>query len=124
MLGAGLLGFVMVAFWLIRRKEGGLGDVKLLAMIGAFLGAVPAVPFVIFVSAAAGSMVGIPAAILRRRGMGAALPFGPFLALGALAASSRTGSHRAVVPWRSLHLRSTRAGDGSEVFDDLARPRP
>ena len=36
-LGAGLLGFVMVAFWLIRRKEGmGLGDVKLLAMIGAF----------------------------------------------------------------------------------------
>lgn len=85
-LGAGSLGFVMVAFWLIRRKEGmGLGDVKLLAMIGAFLGAVPAVPFVLFVSAAAGSLVGVPMALLRRRGMGAALPFGPFLALGALA---------------------------------------
>jgi leader peptidase (prepilin peptidase)/N-methyltransferase len=84
-IGAGTLGFVMAAFWIIRRKEGmGLGDVKLLAMIGAFLGALPAVPFVLFVSAAAGSLVGVPMAVLRRRGFGAALPFGPFLALGAL----------------------------------------
>lgn len=86
LLGAGILGFVTLAYWLVRRREGmGFGDVKLLAMIGAFLGAVPAVPFVLFVSAVGGSLLGVPMAILRRRGLGAALPFGPFLALGALA---------------------------------------
>jgi leader peptidase (prepilin peptidase)/N-methyltransferase len=84
--GGGVLLAVMGLFYLVRRKEGmGLGDVKLLAMIGAFLGALPAVPFVLFTSALAGSLVGVPMALLQRRGLGTALPFGPFLALGAIA---------------------------------------
>ena len=85
LVGGGLLAGVMGTYWLIRREEGmGLGDVKLLAMIGAFLGAIPAVPFVIFVASLAGAAVGVPIVLLKRRGMRTALPFGPFLALGAV----------------------------------------
>lgn len=83
--GGGVLGAVMVGFYVIRRKEGmGMGDVKLLAMIGAFLGAWPAIPFVVFVSSVLGALVGIPMALSQRNGLGAALPYGPFLALAAI----------------------------------------
>ncbi len=85
LVGGGLLGAVMGLYWLIRREEGmGFGDVKLLAMIGAFLGPAPAVPFVIFVASLAGALVGLPMVLLRGRGLRAALPFGPFLALAGL----------------------------------------
>lgn len=81
LLGGGLLGAVMGLYWLVRRQEGmGMGDVKLLLMMGAFLGAAPAVPFVIFVASVAGAAVGIPVALIQRRGLRVALPFGPFLA--------------------------------------------
>jgi len=83
--GSSVLLFVMALFWLIRRKEGmGFGDVKLLAMIGSFLGAWPALPFVVFASSLIGAAVGIPVALSRGRGLGSALPFGPFLALAAI----------------------------------------
>lgn len=62
----------------------GLGDVKLAAVMGLFLGrnVVPA----IFVALLSGALVGL--AILARHGAGArkkAIPFGPFLALGGMA---------------------------------------
>lgn len=83
--GGGSLGLVMLVFYLVRKREGmGLGDVKLLAMIGAFLGPWPALPFVLFASSVAASFVGVPYALLQRKGLGAALPYGPFLALAAL----------------------------------------
>ncbi len=86
LLGGGSLALVMGLWWLVRRQESmGLGDVKLLAMIGSFLGAVPAVPVIIVIAAVAGSIVGLPLALLTRRKLSLALPFGPFLALGALA---------------------------------------
>ena len=85
LVGGGSLGLVMALFYVIRRKEGmGMGDVKLLAMIGAFLGAWPAVPFVIFVSSVLGALVGIPMALGRKNGLGTALPYGPFLALASV----------------------------------------
>jgi len=85
LVGGGSLGLVMLVFLLVRKKEGmGMGDVKLLAMIGAFLGALPAVPFVIFVSSVLGAAVGIPLSLVRRNGLGTALPYGPFLALAAV----------------------------------------
>lgn len=83
--GGGVLGSVMGLYWLVRREEGmGFGDVKLLAMMGAFLGALPAVPFVLFVASVAGALVGVPLALLRGQGLRAALPFGPFLALAGM----------------------------------------
>jgi leader peptidase (prepilin peptidase)/N-methyltransferase len=78
----------MGTYWLIRRRQGmGWGDPKMLAMIGAFTGALPALPIVLLVSTVAGSIVGVAVIVLgRRKGAGAftALPFGPFLALGAI----------------------------------------
>jgi len=83
--GGGTLGLVALAYWLVRREEGvGLGDVKLLAMIGSFLGALPALPVVVMVGSMAGAAVGLTALALQRKGLRSALPFGPFLALGAL----------------------------------------
>lgn len=83
--GGLVLGSVMSVYWLIRREEGmGFGDVKLLAMMGAFLGALPAVPFVLFVASVAGALVGLPLALVRGQGLRSALPFGPFLALAGM----------------------------------------
>jgi len=80
--------------WLIRwawfRATGveamGLGDVKMLAMIGAFLGW-KQVWVTLFIASLAGAIVGV--ALLRGGGrtMSARLPFGTFLAVAALAAS-------------------------------------
>ncbi len=83
--GAGSLLSIIGVYWLWRREEGmGLGDVKLLAMIGAFLGALPAIPFVIVVSSVLGSIAGLGLMITQGRGMKTQLPFGPFLALAAV----------------------------------------
>lgn len=86
--GAGVLVSVMLFYRLVRGQDGmGWGDPKLLAMIGAFLGALPALPFVVFVACLAGSVVGLSLMALNRRagwGMRSAVPFGPFLALGAM----------------------------------------
>ena len=64
----------------------GLGDVKMLAMIGAFLGW-RQVWVVLFFASFAGALVGISMMLAGRRGLAAKLPFGTFLALAAFAAS-------------------------------------
>ena len=65
----------------ITREVLGLGDVKLMAMCGAFLG-ISATVEILFLASAAALAAGIPALILRRKTGG--LPFGPFIALAAL----------------------------------------
>jgi len=83
--GGGVLASIMGAYWLVRREVGmGFGDVKLVAMMGAFLGVLPAVPFILVVASMTGALVGVPMAIFGKRGLRVALPFGPFLALAAL----------------------------------------
>jgi leader peptidase (prepilin peptidase)/N-methyltransferase len=81
--GGGLLLAVALGYYALTRREGmGLGDAKLLAAIGAFLGW-EAVLFTIFVSSVVGSVVGVTLVISRGSGMRLAVPFGPFLAFGA-----------------------------------------
>ncbi|MGD1979905.1 MAG: A24 family peptidase, partial [Akkermansiaceae bacterium] len=63
----------------VPREAMGMGDPHLLGMIGAFLGW-PAVIYVVF----SGSLYALVAALVARVGFGRPLPFGPFLALGAL----------------------------------------
>lgn len=72
----GLLG--TIAF---RRNAMGFGDVKFLAPIGAFLGPVGVV-YAFLAAAVIGTVVGLPLRLLRER---REIPFGPYLALGALA---------------------------------------
>jgi len=83
--GAGGLGAVALLWWLLRRVEGmGMGDIKLLLLIGAMLGPWPAVPFVYVISACAALVVGVPIGFLSGRGWSMALPYGPFLAFASV----------------------------------------
>lgn len=85
-LGAG--GLYLLAFLYERWKkvEGmGMGDVKMLGMIGAFLGPWGVVVSVLLASFA-GSVVGLLLVVVKRGSLTTALPFGVFLALGAVAA--------------------------------------
>ncbi|MBF0272550.1 MAG: prepilin peptidase [Magnetococcales bacterium] len=72
--------------WLFQRftgKEGmGLGDVKLTALLGAWLGW-QALPFTIFAAALIGSFVGLLWIAVSGRDRSLPIPFGPYLALGA-----------------------------------------
>jgi len=61
----------------------GGGDIKLLAMIGTIIGW-KGVIFTIFVSSAAGTLVGLPVMLVKGKNMKFAVPFGPFLAIGAV----------------------------------------
>lgn len=82
--GWGSLALVFYAYlWLTGREGMGGGDAKLLAMLGAFLG-LQAVPFIIFTSSLVGSVVGLSLMALQRKGRHLAIPFGPYLAFGAV----------------------------------------
>ena len=67
----------------IPREAMGRGDLKFLAAIGAFLGW-RAVLFSVFAGSLLGSLVGITTLLIGRRVWSAKLPFGPYLAAGAL----------------------------------------
>lgn len=83
-IGGGFLWLIATLYFLATKKEGmGGGDVKLLAWIGAILGW-KAIPFVIMLSSITGSVVGIAIALRSQGGLKTAIPFGPYLALGAL----------------------------------------
>jgi leader peptidase (prepilin peptidase)/N-methyltransferase len=114
-LGGGLLWAVAALYQRAAGIEGlGLGDVKLLAMIGAFLGW-QRLPAVILIASLTGSIGGLALIasrrgrrrarrVLRTLGPGALarhlrrtpLPFGPFLALGAVIALYVPG---VALPW-------------------------
>ena len=84
LVGGGSLYLVATLYQLFTGKEGmGGGDIKLLAMMGAFFGW-KAVPFIIFVSSLVGSVIGITVMLVQKKDAKLAIPFGPFLALGAV----------------------------------------
>jgi leader peptidase (prepilin peptidase) / N-methyltransferase len=84
LLGAGVLYGIAIGYYLLRGEEGmGMGDVKMLAMIGAFLGW-RAVLLTLILSSFAGALVGIIMLSSKGGSMRHALPFGTFLAVGAL----------------------------------------
>jgi leader peptidase (prepilin peptidase)/N-methyltransferase len=88
LLGGGALWDVAEAYYLLRHEEGlGMGDVKMLSMIGAFLGWKLTVVTLLLASLS-GSVIGIALIVTGRGTMKYALPFGTFLALGAAAAAS------------------------------------
>jgi leader peptidase (prepilin peptidase)/N-methyltransferase len=80
-LGGGL--FLLIA--LVSPGGMGIGDVKLIAMIGAFLGW-QEVLVTILSSAMIGALVGVSLILLKKKGRKDPIPFGPFLAIGALIA--------------------------------------
>jgi leader peptidase (prepilin peptidase) / N-methyltransferase len=86
--GGGVLWLVGEAYYRYSGQEGmGGGDVKMLAMIGAFLGWKLMV-LTLVLSSVLGSVVGLLVILLRRGGMKHALPYGTFLSLAGLVASA------------------------------------
>jgi leader peptidase (prepilin peptidase)/N-methyltransferase len=84
LLGGGSLFLVATCYqWLFKREGMGGGDVKLLAMIGAFLGW-KAVILTILLSSLIGSITGILFMVVKGKDFKYAIPFGPFLSLGAV----------------------------------------
>lgn len=83
LLGGGSFYLVALGYYLITRREGmGGGDIKLLAMLGAFLGW-QALPFIILASSLLGLVVGVGAMVRQGRGGRSVIPFGPFLVIAA-----------------------------------------
>jgi leader peptidase (prepilin peptidase)/N-methyltransferase len=85
-LGGGLLWAVAAGYERLTGREGmGGGDIKLLAMIGAFLGW-RAIPVTLLIGSLLGSVIGLSLMAVRGRDTKMAIPFGPFLAAGAVVA--------------------------------------
>ncbi len=81
-----ILWSVYWLFKLITGKEGmGYGDFKMLAAIGGWFGW-SMIPAVILLSSIVGSIIGIGLIVFTKHGRSAAIPFGPYLALGGIAA--------------------------------------
>jgi leader peptidase (prepilin peptidase) / N-methyltransferase len=84
LLGGGILYLVAFGYELLTKREGmGGGDIKLLAMLGAFLGWQAIFP-IILLSSLIGTLVGVPWMLLNKKTTTFAIPFGPFLAAAAL----------------------------------------
>ena len=88
LVGGGSLYAIAEAYYLVRREEGlGMGDVKMLAMIGAFLGWKLTL-VTLMLASLCGTLIGVLLIVTRRGSMKYALPFGTFLALGAAVAAT------------------------------------
>jgi leader peptidase (prepilin peptidase)/N-methyltransferase len=84
LLGGGSLLIVSLTYYLLTKREGmGFGDVKLLAMIGAFLGWKGALIGLI-TGACVGTLIGLLVMIREKRDSKYPIPFGPFLSIGAI----------------------------------------
>jgi leader peptidase (prepilin peptidase)/N-methyltransferase len=86
--GGGSLYLIAVLYFWVRHEEGlGMGDPKMLSMIGAFLGWKLTL-VTLMIASLTGSVVGVGLIAAGRGNMKYALPFGCFLAVGAAAAAT------------------------------------
>ena len=84
LIGGGSLYLVAGLYYALKKKEGmGGGDIKLLAMMGAFVGW-KGVLFTVFVASMVGTISGVLVMLRQQKGLKLAIPFGPFLSIGAI----------------------------------------
>ncbi|MCP3921989.1 MAG: prepilin peptidase, partial [Desulfobacterales bacterium] len=82
--GFSILFLIFAFYYLLTKKEGmGIGDVKLIALIGAAVG-LKGILFTIFISSIVGTLYGFILMIFNRKGFKSSIPFGPFLSIGAI----------------------------------------
>lgn len=82
--GSGALWLVSELYLRLRKREGmGMGDVKMMLMVGAFLG-LKRTLLTIFAGSLLGSVIGVVFILVRRKDTTYELPFGTFLGLAAL----------------------------------------
>lgn len=83
----GFLGYLIIwsiifLYKKVRKKEGmGLGDAKLLAVVGFWFGWI-SIPFVIFISSVLALIIVIPDLIRKSKELGSQIPFGPYIIIG------------------------------------------
>ena len=85
----GVFGYLII--WLIiffykkvRNKEGmGLGDAKLMAVVGFWFGWI-SIPFTIFISSVVALILVIPSLLKKTKDMSAQIPFGPYIIIGCI----------------------------------------
>ena len=83
-IGGGFFYAIGMTYYLITKKVGlGGGDIKLMGMTGAILGW-KSIPTTIFAGSFVGAIVGIAFMLMKKTGRQTEIPFGPWLALGAL----------------------------------------
>ena len=75
---------VVVGSAIFRKQAMGIGDVKLMAMLGIYLGAWPHLSIILISASLLGSIVGVILIFARGKKMDSAIPFGPFLSIGGL----------------------------------------
>ena len=77
--GYSIIWLIVFVYKKVRKKEGmGLGDAKLMAVIGFWFGWI-SIPFVIFISSAVALILVIPSLINKSRAMSSEIPFGPYI---------------------------------------------
>lgn len=82
-LGAGPSLGIALLYEVVRKRQGfGMGDVKLLAALGIYLG--PYVLMTLVIGSFVGAVWGVAAGMASGQGASAKIPFGPFLAVGAV----------------------------------------
>ena len=85
----GILGYLLIwsiiyFYKQIRKREGmGLGDAKLMAVIGFWFGWI-SIPFVIFLSSILALLIVAPSLLNKKRKMTSEIPFGPYIILAAV----------------------------------------
>ena len=85
----GLIGYLIIwviifVYKKIRNKEGmGLGDAKLLAVVGFWFGWL-SIPFTIFISSLVALIFVIPSVLNKSRNMASQIPFGPYIIIGSI----------------------------------------
>jgi len=85
LIGGGVLFAIALGYEVITKREGmGGGDIKLLALIGGFLGWKSLI-FVLLFSSLLGAVIGIALVLIKKEDMKYAVPFGPFLSAAAVA---------------------------------------
>ena len=82
--GYAIIWLIIFFYKKVRNKEGmGLGDAKLMAVVGFWFGWL-SIPFTIFISSAVALVIVIPSLIKKTRNMSAQIPFGPYIIIGCI----------------------------------------
>ena len=79
-----IIWLIIIIYKKIRNKEGmGLGDAKLISVIGFWFGWI-SIPFTIFISSVIALIFVIPSIINKTKNMSAQIPFGPYIIIGSI----------------------------------------
>ena len=82
--GYSIIWLIIFFYKKVRNKEGmGLGDAKLMAVVGFWFGWI-SIPFTIFISSVVALVLVIPSLLKKTKDMSAQIPFGPYIIIGCI----------------------------------------